>query len=328
MTTLKQCGSYFEAVQCLRRIRGLLDSVDRADRMKFCKADYDNATKVLRKRKQIWSSELFKEVVAITVDYFNMNYFKKLPLALFLEILQYIPLHEYCPVTQVSSEWYQISCSNELWTYFYCDKFVLNNPGSMPAHLGFAMQSFRMRLNDPQIGDKVEVAWRGKFRLETQDVYQGLAWWVAEVVDKHPSQGRYKIRYPGWESRWDEWVPRVRLRWTVKRDVDSTIHAGDLVELWCCGTNVPGAWLESKVKRVRGDRYCLGRVLSSGYLWVERERLRLVRRPVETPDIESDPHPSVSRRRSLSNSLSSISDRLQQAVTLRRQNRSDNCAIM
>ena len=32
------------------------------------------------------------------------------------------------------------------------------------------------------------MAWRGKFRLEASEVYQGLAWWVAEVVDKHTAQ--------------------------------------------------------------------------------------------------------------------------------------------
>ena len=37
---------------------------------------------------------------------------------------------------------------------------------------------------------QVEVAWRGKFRLEASEVYQGLAWWVAEVVDKHTAQVR------------------------------------------------------------------------------------------------------------------------------------------
>ena len=31
-------------------------------------------------------------------------------------------------------------------------------------------------------------------------------------------KGKYKIRYPGWESRWDEWVPRSRLRWAVERN--------------------------------------------------------------------------------------------------------------
>lgn len=40
------------------------------------------------------------------------------------------------------------------------------------------------RLLDPHIGDLVEVAWKGKFRLESLDIYQGLAWWTAIVVDK------------------------------------------------------------------------------------------------------------------------------------------------
>ena len=38
------------------------------------------------------------------------------------------------------------------------------------------------------------------------------------------------------------------------------IRANDVVELWCCGANVPGAWLESRVKRVRNGRYCVGKV--------------------------------------------------------------------
>jgi hypothetical protein len=40
------------------------------------------------------------------------------------------------------------------------------------------------RLLDPHVGDLVEVAWKGKFRLESLDIYQGLAWWSAIVVDK------------------------------------------------------------------------------------------------------------------------------------------------
>lgn len=56
--------------------------------------------------------------------------------------------------------------------------------------------------------------------------------------------GKYKIRYPGWESRWDEWVSRKRFRWLVERNKIERIDLDDLVELWCCGSNVPGAWLE------------------------------------------------------------------------------------
>ena len=41
---------------------------------------------------------------------------------------------------------------------------------------GYYLHAFKSRLSDPHIGDKVEVAWRGKFRLEASEVYQGLAW--------------------------------------------------------------------------------------------------------------------------------------------------------
>ena len=78
-------------------------------------------------------------------------------------------------------------------------------------------------------GDSVEVAWRGKFRLEGRDIYQGLAWWVAKVVEtKAP---RYKIQYPGWEPRWDEWVDRRRLRWGMDRDTTSRIAVNDRIEV-------------------------------------------------------------------------------------------------
>jgi hypothetical protein len=205
------------------------------------------------------------------------------------------------------------------------------------------MQEFKKRLEDPEIGDKVEVAWRGKFRLETQDVYQGLAWWLAEIVDKNPAEEKYKIRYPGWESRWDEWVPRSRLRWTVQPNKLVSIYVGDIVELWCCGVNVPGAWLETKVKKIRGNRYCLGKVISSGSLWVERDRIRLVKRGNENHDIDgfgrsfsgrsgsirlADGSSSRSQRfmNSVSSSFSSLSERFTNSLIP--VNRDSSCAIM
>jgi hypothetical protein len=44
---------------------------------------------------------------------------------------------------------------------------------------------------------------------------------------------------------------------------------------------VPGAWLESRVKKVRNGRYCVGRVLSTGSQWVDRDRLRLVKHVID-----------------------------------------------
>eukprot|EP01033_Poteriospumella_lacustris_P015856 gene15856-11349_t len=43
LARLKFAGSYFEAVECLREIRDMLSIIDRKDRLKFCKGDYDGA---------------------------------------------------------------------------------------------------------------------------------------------------------------------------------------------------------------------------------------------------------------------------------------------
>lgn len=251
--------------------------------MKFCKADFEATTRALQRRRgAVWSDALFREVMVITLAFFDTSAFQVLPLAVVQDIFLWLPVSSCGHLAAVSKEWRFAAYSDEIWTLLYIKRFLTNNPGQLPRPTAsLSLQAaFRARLLDPAVGDHIEVAWRGKFRLETQDVYQGLAWWVAEVVEKS-GDGKYKIRYPGWESRWDEWVPRARLRWTVERNTLVSIEAGDVVELWCCGANVPGAWLESKVKKVRGSRYCLGRVLASGYLWVERGRLRLVRKGAE-----------------------------------------------
>ena len=133
----------------------------------------------------------------------------------------------------------------------------------------------------------MEVAWKGKFRLESADIYQGSAWWVAQIVDKHSSQQKYKIKYPGWDNRWDEWVPRCRLRWAVDKNVVEQICVEEPVEIWCCGATVPGAWLVSHVTEVRGDQYCVGNVLASGEgLWVTRSRMRPAKRETKAPRSE------------------------------------------
>jgi len=340
MACLKQSTSFFEAVECLRRVRVLLREVDKSDRIKFCKADYDTAVKALRRMKNVWSDDLFRESVSITNDFFNESAFVNIPRDVLMEIFLWMPINKFAPVLSVCWEWCETGTSDDIWGIYYRRKFLMNNPGMMPSLASDDfMTSFHIRLKDPQIGDKVEVAWRGKFRLETQDVYQGLAWWVAEVVDKHQSQGRYKIRYPGWDSRWDEWVPRSRLRWAVSENTLVSIHVNDVVELWCCGANVPGAWLESKVKKVHGDRYCLGKVLSSGYLWVERSRLRLVRSAAEQLSRDADSlESSRGQGVSLLNSLISITDRFHysdsnhnnnnQATNINHTRRNPSCSVM
>jgi len=161
---------------------------------------------------------------------------------------------------------------------------------------------------------------------------------------------RYKIHYPGWVSRWDEWVHRRRLRWAPSIDLSARLRVHDPVEVWCCGSNVPGAWLEAVVHKIRGERYDVGKVLSNGSLVVDRSRLRLVKRTSYEKHARSLQLPAFmgplkqavagpaegmrrraqsfgdglsARRRSLSASLSSSLpasfDRLSQPLTSRRR---------
>jgi hypothetical protein len=200
-----------------------------------------------------------------------------LPDVLFIEIFLMIPIEEYSKLPLVCLEWKEIATCDIIWKIQFHRKFLVSNPTSGPTLTTNYWNSFRERLADPQIGDSVEVAWRGKFRLESQAVYQGLAWWVATVVERN-NPIRYKIHYPGWESRWDEWVERRRLRWTTDQDLHTKLRNNDRVELWCCGFNVPGAWLETTVKKVRQERYAVQRSQETGIVWVDRERLRPRRR--------------------------------------------------
>ena len=291
INSLRMSRSSFECIEHLRSICCLLEDIDCYDRIKFCKCDFLRAVEDLRKSPYVkfnGNDELFREVTYIVITFFDENIFNRLPLHMICEVFLFLGVKEHMTMPMVCHEWRSLSGSDMIWKDLYFHRYLRGNPGSIPqAPRTNYKVHYASRLKDPELGDKVEVAWRGKFRLEGMDVYQGMAWWCAEVVDRHSAHGKYKIRYPGWESRWDEWVPRDRLRWAVERNVLCHITTGSVVELWCCGANVPGAWLESKVKKVRGNRFCINRVLTVGAtfqskpLWVDRDRLRLVRYPAD-----------------------------------------------
>jgi hypothetical protein len=355
----KQSGSVFECIGHLRNICDILSVIDRKDRIKYCKSDFDEAVKFLQKKsknnnkistnknqnkftsalsftsalygnsssnakntvynnngndgnenssststsfKFKMTTELFKEITMVIKRYFNINTLRLMPHCILFEIFSILGVDEFSVYSSTCSEWNTLASKDEVWRRLYHRRFTRSNPTSVPAAIKGILNDinpisfkdqFQSRLRYPELGDKVEVSWRGKFRLEARDVYQGLAWWVAEVVERHIGfennevVEKYKIRYPGWEPRWDEWVERDRLRWAVESNTICQIRQGDVVELWCCGANVPGAWLESRVKKIRDGRYCVNRVLTTGTqshsrpLWAGRERLRLVKHPVD-----------------------------------------------
>ncbi|CAM9477169.1 unnamed protein product, partial [Sphacelaria rigidula] len=146
---------------------------------------------------------------------------------------------------------------------------------------GGQKEIFMRRLKDPEVGDKVEVAWTGKFRLESLEVYSGMAWWRALIVAKGDKPGYYQVHYPGWESRWDEWVSLDRLRWGNDSRANTLQgkqpEVGDSVELWCEGVHVPGAWLEAQVLSIENGRLNLGELLTTGVFWVDATNVRVVK---------------------------------------------------
>jgi hypothetical protein len=293
---LKQSSSAFECIGHLRYLGEILDSVDFRDRIRYCKSDFIAAVNEMRRKSAahfLISDELLREITSMIKKYFDQSWINKLPYEMLFEIFNKLGIDEFSVYSSTCQFWNFMASRDEVWRSHYHHRFTRSNPTSAPRFRKDYKTQYHARLKDPELGDKVEVAWRGKFRLEARDVYQGLAWWVAEVVDKHTEQGKYKIRYPGWESRWDEWVPRSRLRWAVESNTLCQISTGDVVELWCCGANVPGAWLESRVKKIRDGRYCVNRVLTTGAashsrpLWAERDRLRLVRHPQDPENLQS-----------------------------------------
>ena len=111
--------------------------------------------------------------------------FVRLPDPLNYEVLYWLPLADLGTLACVSTEWNRVACSNLVWEKLYHRRFLIKNPSFKPRMDSSVKQQYRIRLRDPEVGDRVEVSWRGKFRLEGMDVYQGVAWWTAEIVDKN-----------------------------------------------------------------------------------------------------------------------------------------------
>ena len=101
---------------------------------------------------------------------------------------------------------------------------------------------------------------------------------------------KYKVHYEGWEDRWDEWVCRSRIRWpfhhtTSCNGASTIINRDDVVEVWCQGRIVPGAWLEARVKRIRGARLQLDKIqMNELPLWVNQHQVRVLVRPFDQED--------------------------------------------
>ena len=291
-----------EAVQRARSLKSLEAAVDRhlllcldarstaeltsrlaqlADAVRSChiqRTSMRAALRISRILEKIGQTAMFK-------------HFQSLPSSIVLECLAFLDKESLLSAALACKEMSRLAYSDVVWKPLYEARFGdLRAPAAivgvplMPTFLSL----FRLRLISPMPGDKIEVLWNGKFRLENDVVYQGCAWWVAEVVTFDAGNDRYLVHYPGWEARWNEWVRRDRLRWAKPMlsdgDRRTTIKPKDRIEIWCGGNNVPGAWLEAKVSSVREGAVHVGDVVTAGDPWVSTSRVRRVKWPSANND--------------------------------------------
>ncbi|CBN75917.1 conserved unknown protein [Ectocarpus siliculosus] len=197
-------------------------------------------------------------------------------LARSMELLNMVDLGQVCCVNK---DWRNAAEEDAVWRFWWARRFREDPPPQRGrARAGHLKQLHRYRLEDPLVGDKVEVSWEGRFRLESLDVFVGRSWWEATVVQKMDGF-KYKIHYPGWDSNWDEWVVRDRLRWPVDPSyLSTTFRVREVVEVWCTGTHVKGAWLQARVRQIKQDQVSLKNVLASSprTVWVPRSKVRRV----------------------------------------------------
>lgn len=170
--------------------------------LKFCKKDLESALNEKKKKLPLlFTPDVNRFTLDLLAEFFDKDKLNKLPSALLIHTSTFLPTTQLGSVSCVCKAWEGTLASDAVWKPLYVKRFHFLPPGQTvggnthaqtQAPLGLTFkQLFRLRLLDPHIGDVVEVAWKGKFRLESLDIYQGLAWWSAIVVEKEEGGKRY-----------------------------------------------------------------------------------------------------------------------------------------
>ena len=150
-----------------------------------------NLRKHLKKLSSDLNSEstliVSQQVIVALRSYMIFNYISALPEGLLHDIYGWLSIENYQSLMYVCKEWHHVARNETQWKIFYYAKFSVRN--SIESEIKECyFSAYRNRLLNPLVNDYVEIAWRGKFRLEGLDVYRGLAWWNAKIVDRHVSQ--------------------------------------------------------------------------------------------------------------------------------------------
>lgn len=108
--------------------------------------------------------------------------------AVLREAMLYLTLTERGSISAVSRDWLTLAEHDMLWRDAYLSRFSkhgqtdevrdADSPGEQSPMF---KQQYAQRLVHPHVGDKVEVAWRGSFRLESLEIYSGKSWQISKT---------------------------------------------------------------------------------------------------------------------------------------------------
>mmetsp|Transcript_21060 Transcript_21060/g.69639 ORF Transcript_21060/g.69639 Transcript_21060/m.69639 type:complete len:390 (+) Transcript_21060:28-1197(+) len=178
------------------QLRRVLRALERCDRAALAAARPaldavapDATAPTLRPASVTWTRENRALLVSLVLHFYEADRLSALPRDLLSgAILAYVDAPALASLCAVSREAQSAAECDAAWHEPYERQFGAGGP--LRFDFGASLKErYRQRLRDPSAGDRVEVAWQGRFRLEGLEVYRGLAWWAAEVAEKAGTGG-------------------------------------------------------------------------------------------------------------------------------------------
>ena len=132
-----------------------------------------------------WTRENRAFFVSMLLTYYKGDRLSMLPKDVVCGcVLSFCDIALLAKLTSVSRATRNVADSDAAWRSAYERAFGGSKAGVTYDYGASLKESYHQRIRDPTVGDRVEVAWQGRFRLEGLEVYRGLAWWAAEVAEK------------------------------------------------------------------------------------------------------------------------------------------------
>eukprot|EP00635_Sarcinochrysidales_sp_CCMP3193_P007179 CAMPEP_0118918810 /NCGR_PEP_ID=MMETSP1166-20130328/18158_1 /TAXON_ID=1104430 /ORGANISM="Chrysoreinhardia sp, Strain CCMP3193" /LENGTH=727 /DNA_ID=CAMNT_0006859197 /DNA_START=71 /DNA_END=2254 /DNA_ORIENTATION=+ len=132
-----------------------------------------------------WTRENRAFFVSMLLTYYKGDRLSMLPKDVVCGcVLSFCELPLLARLASVSRATRSLADSDASWRSAYERAFGLQAGVTLHDYGASLKESYHQRIRDPTCGDRVEVAWQGRFRLEGLEVYRGLAWWAAEVAEK------------------------------------------------------------------------------------------------------------------------------------------------